>query len=208
MPEDLDATAERERKLFDRSGRKPAGDQLRNEVPSKPGVYAIFIDCSGSLSVPLGTRCHIEGAVDRIVSQMNGNESGKAGLLYVGMAPKRTLAERLFPEDLRGNGHASFFRSLGAVLGCAPCEGSLSSSNSDNYKFKKDDKGEIVKWIKMHLSATWVDDFGLEADIRRFETAMIKKYFPIFNIQKNPHHSIDLQDLRARCLEIARRRCD
>lgn len=190
-----------ERALFDTERWRVDGE-LRAKVPTMPGIYAIFVDHSKDLLETSGERC-VKEAVKSIVKQMNEGEAGNRGLLYVGIT-ESSLVKRLVHKNLHGRGASSFFRSLGAVLGCAPCKGSLSSPKSSNYKFNKDDKAKIVAWIKEHLSVTCVDDFGSVADIKPFETVMIRKYSPIFNIKENGNPSEDLQNLREQCLKIAR----
>jgi hypothetical protein len=56
-----------------------------------------------------------------------------SNLLYIGIASK-SLYERLYEQELQHLNPATFFRSIGAVLGYRPEEGSLSDKkNKNNY---------------------------------------------------------------------------
>lgn len=70
-------------------------------LPGEPGYYAIYLDSAASLP-------DLKLVLD-----------SEPKLLYVGIATQ-SLQDRLVAQDLRHRNPASFFRSLGAILGYRP----------------------------------------------------------------------------------------
>ncbi|WP_210479599.1 GIY-YIG nuclease family protein [Naasia sp. SYSU D00948] len=108
------------------------------DVPPSPGVYAIRLGLQSRLPEPFQ-------------SLRDGRHSR---LLYIGKAT--SLASRMLRNELRGRGHGTFFRSIGAVLGFRPLAGSLASkANKYNYSFERSDRDAIVEWINSNLEVSW-----------------------------------------------------
>ncbi|MFD7871505.1 GIY-YIG nuclease family protein [Microbacterium sp. NPDC059771] len=159
---------------------------IDDDVPDLFGVYAIKIRDVRSL--PPRYR---DAASDR------GTD-----LLYVGEAAGRTLRHRFLRNELRGRGHGTFFRSIGAVLGYRPPAGSLvGRANARNYRFSATDVTAIVSWINDHLDVSWVTlDAGV---VHETEVALIRALRPLLNIRDNPAALRELSDVRALCRRLA-----
>lgn len=122
-------------------------------------------------------------------------------LLYIGKAENQNLYKRFFKQELKGIGHGTFFRSIGAVLGYRPEKGSLyHKKNKNNYIFNSTDKKKITEWLSENVEVNWIiynGDFSVEK-------ALIKKYLPIFNSIHNPNKLIELEKDKNECRMIAR----
>ena len=173
-------------------------------IPDKPGLYAIKIKDVNDLPSPF---------CDELVKR-NHN------LLYIGMASD-SLLQRFWNEELHNEKPATFFRSIGAILGYRPVKGSLvDNENKKNYKFCPVDTVEINKWISGHLLVNcmvviaypYKDKDGKENKeekkkntklIEDMETQLIQMYKPIVNIAKNPYKMVEVSELREECRRIA-----
>lgn len=177
-----DAVASR---LLARDAFRSAAD-IDGEVPELPGLYAIRIKDANYLPSP-----YREAAAAR------GTD-----LLYLGQATRRTLRHRLVRNELRGKGHGTFFRSIGAVLEYRPPAGSLiGTANTRNYRFSAADTDAIVDWINRHLEVSWVT---LDVDdIPQTEVALIRAQLPLLNLRDNPAALFELLVLRHACSVIA-----
>jgi hypothetical protein len=159
-------------------------DSIDNLVPHNPGLYCIRISDINKLPIPFNT--FLEGRQHNII--------------YIGIATQN-LNRRFLNQELRANGHGTFFRSIGAVLGYRPPKGSLTSkANKRNYKFSQTDEDKIIKWINDNLHVNWVDFSG---DFESLETQLIAKHKPLINLAKNPSALKELSDLRKLCVQIA-----
>lgn len=157
-------------------------DSMEHIVPNSPGLYCIKLRNSAALPGNIGPMRD-----DRII--------------YIGKASK-SLYERLWEEELNCERPATFFRSIGAMLGYLPPKGSLYGKSSKNYKFDRDTDMKIKKWMRQSLLVNFVvAESTCVADV---ESRMIAKYRPLANIQGNPTASEMLKCLRAKCLEYAR----
>ena len=149
------------------------------KVPDKHGLYEIHIGEPKCLPSPF----------DDILSERNQT------LLYIGKAEaqkgKKGIRQRLLDQDLRGKSNASFFRSIGVVLGYIENVKPLKRGN--NFKFKSSD--EIVDWIKQHLWVGWqlIRD---EKIIEENEIRMIKNHRPILNLMHNPITTVIIVTLK------------
>lgn len=172
-------------RLLAREAFRSAAD-VDGEVPDLFGLYAIRIRDVSCLLSP-----YREAAVAR------GTD-----LLYLGEATRRTLRHRFLRSELRGKGHGTFFRSIGAVLGYRPPAGSLiGKTNTRNYRFSPADTHAIVDWINRHLEVSWV---ALDVDdIHRMEVALIRAHRPLLNLRDNPAALPELSELRRWCSRIA-----
>src|SRR5690606_10717004 len=122
---------------------KSAGS-IDNLVPHNSGLYCIRISDINKLPKPFNTFL-----ADR-----------QHNIIYIGIATE-SLNKRFLNQELRANGHGTFFRSIGAVLGHRPPKGSLTTkSNKRNYKFLPADEQKIIKWINENLLVNWIEFSG------------------------------------------------
>ncbi|MDE3234503.1 MAG: hypothetical protein KGO81_01020 [Bacteroidota bacterium] len=157
---------------------------IDNLVPHNAGLYCIRISDINKLPKPFSSYL-----ADR-----------QHNIIYIGIATE-SLSRRFLNQELRANGHGTFFRSIGAVLGHRPLKGSLiTKANKRNYKFSPTDEQKIIKWINDNLKVNWVDFNG---DLESLETELITKYRPLINLAKNPSALQLLSDLRKECVQIA-----
>lgn len=121
-------------------------------------------------------------------------------IIYIGKAEDQYLYDRIC-QEIRGVGHGTFFRSIGAVLGFLPPQGSLiGKKNQNNYKFSKEDTREIIAWINSNLEISWISydgDFTIEKEL-------INKYCPLLNDRHNPQSLKELKQDKNRCRLSAR----
>jgi len=168
--------------LMNEKNFKPAGT-IQNLIPDQPGLYGIRIDNANNLPEPFAT--HLK----------NRNHN----ILYIGIATT-SLRQRI-SQELWAEGHGTFFRGLGAVLGYRPPKGSLlHRKNKNNYKFSLADQNQIIQWIKTHLMVNWAI---FDGDFEITETMLIQQYLPLINAAKNPTKLKELDELRKICRLIA-----
>lgn len=154
------------------------------KIPNSPGLYCIRIKNPDLLPTPFNAQLKIRGH----------------NIVYLGIASK-SLKQRLLNQELRAKGHGTFFRSIGAVLGFRPTEGTLKNkANKKNFKFSNSDEIKIIEWMNFNLIVNWIE-YG--SDFDNVETYLIQKYQPLFNLAKNPLHLKELSILRAECVKIA-----
>lgn len=176
-------TSQLEKMLMNDKSFKSAGS-IDNLVPHNSGLYCIRISDINKLPKPFNTFL-----ADR-----------QHNIIYIGIATE-SLNRRFLNQELRANGHGTFFRSIGAVLGHRPPKGSLTTkANKRNYKFSPTDEQKIIKWINDNLHVNWVDFSG---DFETLETELINKHRPLINLAKNPSALKELSDLRKICVQIA-----
>ncbi|MBO0592921.1 hypothetical protein I2486_16070 [Cellulophaga sp. E16_2] len=156
-----------------------------SNIPDVPGMYCIRIKDPKKLDTVF----------------LNVLAERKHTIIYIGIASK-SLQERFLKQELRAKGHGTFFRSLGAVLGYVPEEGSLiGKSNQENYKFSSKNEQEIIDWIDENLIINWV---SFSENLNAIESDLIKQYLPLLNIAGNPGVLNNVRVLRNKCKEIAR----
>jgi hypothetical protein len=155
------------------------------QAPDAPGLYAIFVDSAAALPAPFG-------------AILAGRDTT---LIYLGKAGD-SLQKRLCEEGLRHRRKATFFRSLGAVLGYRPPLGSLlGRRNQRNFSFSPADTASIIAWIDAHLSVRWV---ALpKAETEAYERRLIPQLRPLLNLRDNPAKLPELVALRVECRRIA-----
>jgi hypothetical protein len=176
-------TSQLEMMLMNDKSFKSAGS-IDNLVPHNSGLYCIRISDINKLPKTFNTFL-----ADR-----------QHNIIYIGIATE-SLNRRFLNQELRANGHGTFFRSIGAVLGHRPPKGSLTTkANKRNYKFSPTDEQKIIKWINDNLHVNWVDFSG---DFETLETELINKHRPLINLAKNPSALKELSDLRKICVQIA-----
>ena len=161
-----------------------SADGIDNLVPKKSGLYCIRISDINKLSKPFNT----------FLAERRHN------IIYIGIATT-SLHQRFLNQELRANGHGTFFRSIGAMLGHRPSKGSLTDkANKRNYKFSSENEQKIIKWINDSLKVNWIE---FNNDFEALETELINKYKPLLNLAKNPLALKELSDLRKECVRIA-----
>lgn len=155
------------------------------QAPDAPGLYAIFVDDTTALPAPFD---------DLLASR-------SSALIYLGKAGD-SLRKRLGEEELRHKRAATFFRSLGAVLGYQPPPGSLSGAkNQRNYRFSADDTAAITAWIDAHLRVRWL---ALpKAETESYEPQLIAALRPLLNLKGNPSALPELRAVREACARRA-----
>jgi hypothetical protein len=169
--------------LMDEKNYKSAS-LIDNLVPHSAGIYCVQIIDIHKLPIPFNS----------LLKDRNHN------IIYIGIATK-SLKKRFLNQELRGNGHGTFFRSIGAILGYRPIIGSLVDKiNKRNFKFSTNDEKEIIKWINQNLKVNWIQ---MKNDFENLETQLINTHKPLLNLAKNPLALKSLSDLRKECVRIA-----
>lgn len=154
-----------------------------DDIPDKSGLYAIRIN-------------NIDALPEEFIKDL---EQRKHNILYIGIS-EDSLRQRLWHEELHLKKPATFFRSMGAMLGYRPPKNSLSLK-SRNYKFSSDDRSKIIQWMEENLAVNYV--CVNKALLKGIEEGLIKKYIPLVNLEYNPCKSPKIKALRKLCVEIA-----
>ena len=123
------------------------------------------------------------------------------GIIYIGQA-STSLYQRFWKQELNHHGAATFFRSIGAMLGYLPPKGSLAGKSTRNYKFSPEDTEAIREWMRKNLEVNCI--VVEPSAIDDIEEALIKKFRPLVNIAKNPSPSAELSAARNKCVAYAR----
>ena len=155
-----------------------------NYIPNQSGLYAIRID-------------NMDVLPEEFIKAL---KQRKHNILYIGIS-KGSLRQRLWHEELHIEKPATFFRSIGSMLGYRPPKNSLSLKSS-NYIFCPEDIREIIQWMEENLKVNYI--CVNEALLESIEKGLIKKYIPLVNIKHNPYKSPQIEALRKLCVEIAR----
>jgi len=171
-----------EKQLINPTNFKSAG-KIDKLVPEHPGMYCIRIKTPEALPGFYAKKL----------------KKKKHDIVYIGIA-SQALNRRMLNQELRANGHGTFFRSLGAVLGfCPPFNSLADKKNKKNYKFSDEDERKIIDWINKNLMVNWVKTF----DPKKFEKTLIEKYKPLLNLTHNPAALPELSAARKKCVEVA-----
>lgn len=169
--------------LINENNFKHAGE-IDNKVPDVPGLYCVRIRDVNLL----------DGFFSKVLEERGHN------ILYIGIA-SQSLRKRFLNQELRANGHGTFFRSVGAMLGFQPEKGSLKDKlNKRNYKFPVAAEKEIIQWINSNLLVNWIE---LNEGLEELETSLIVNHLPLMNLAKNPKPNKLLAELRSECVRIA-----
>ena len=155
-----------------------------NTIPDKPGIYCIKL-CNG------------------IQFSKEFGKIREDGIIYIGQASK-SLKKRLWEEELNHMCAATFFRSIGAMLGFLPPKGSLANKQTNNFKFSEEDTASICKWMQESLLVNFVVLNPMNVEIDKIEISLIEKYSPIVNIKHNKIPNAVLQAKRNKCREYAK----
>ncbi len=155
------------------------------DIPDEPGIYCIRIKNPKAL----------DNVFSNVLAERNHT------IMYIGTASK-SLQQQFLSEELRAQDHGTFFRSLGAVLGYVPEQGSLvGKENQKNYKFSSENEENIVEWIDENLIINWV---SVNVDLSIMEEQLINTQLPLLNITGNPGAFNNVRVLRDKCRVIAR----
>lgn len=151
-------------------------------VPDVPGLYCIKLRKGVRLPAKYG-------------------KVREDGVIYIGQA-STSLNQRFWRQELNHHGAATFFRSIGAMLGYLPPKGSLAGKSTRNYKFSPEDTEAIRQWMRLSLLVNCI--VVEPSAIDDIEEALIKKYCPLVNIAKNPAASAELSAARDKCVAYAK----
>ena len=154
-------------------------------LPAEPGLYAMFVAEPAAFPEPYR----------RLL------RARQTDLVYIGRA-KESLRDRAYDEEMRHRRPATFFRSLGAVLGYLPLPGTLlGRANQRNYRFSRGDTVRIMSWIDQHVRVSVLALPALE--LLDVEPGLIAAAQPLLNIQHNPACLSELRAARNRCVAAA-----
>jgi len=169
--------------LLDNASFRPARI-IDADVPPSPEIYAIRLRDGSMLPEPF----------EAILSERFSR------LIYIGKAT--SLKGRMLRNELRGRGHGTFFRSIGAVLEFHPQTGALLNKvNRYNFTFEKSHRDAIVQWINSNLEVSWLT--LPISDLASTETELIVEHKPLLNLDGDPLALPALESLRALCRQIA-----
>jgi len=163
---------------------KPVSNGI--SIEKKEGYYSIWISNSKALPEPFN---------QELIKR-------KTTLLYIGIASS-SLYKRLYQQELQHKNAATFFRSIGAVLGYTPEQGTLCGKrNQNNYKFKQKDTNAIIEWININLEVSF---HYCPTNDESLEKMLIAKHKPLLNWTHNPEPFLPLKQVKDNCRAIARR---
>ena len=151
-------------------------------VPDMPGLYCIKLRKGVRLPAKFG-------------------KVRENGVIYIGQA-STSLNQRFWKQELNHHGAATFFRSIGAMLGYLPPKGSLAGKSTRNYRFSQEDTEAIRNWIRQSLLVNFV--VVEPSSIDDIEETLIRKFCPLVNIAKNPAASAELSAARDNCVAYAK----
>ena len=161
---------------------KSVSSLTEDKIADKPGIYCIKLREGSILPSKYG-------------------KIRKDRIIYIGIATK-SLRKRLWQQELNHEQAATFFRSIGAILGYLPPKGSLYGKKTRNYKFSPEDTDKIRKWMRQSLRINYL--LLEETELEKTEDILIKKYTPLVNIKKNPNASEELIKVRQYCVDYAK----
>jgi len=153
------------------------------DVPDSPGLYCIRLKEGVKFPTRFG-----QLRQDRII--------------YIGQA-STSLRKRLWEQELNHKSAATFFRSIGAILGYLPPAGSLYGKRTRNFRFSPEDTERIRNWMRVSLEVSFVEFDTTHMD--EVEKALIGEYMPLVNIDHNPRASNALKGARNACVAHAQR---
>ena len=152
-------------------------------VPDVPGLYCIKLRKGVRLPAKYG-------------------KVREDGVIYIGQA-STSLNQRFWKQELNHHGAATFFRSIGVMLGYMPPKGSLvGKKNQNNFKFSPEDTESIREWMRKSLIVNCIP-FSTET-MDAVEKKLIDTYRPLVNNKHNPDYSRELEAAKEKCREYAR----
>lgn len=161
--------------------------QLQDRTLLGHGIYVIWVNSFSALPHP--------------AQGYQRSTAALQDLVYIGIAERQTIGERLLQNDLLGVGNSTFFRSVGVCLDRWPPAKSIPLSSS-NYFFVEPDLSYIRKWVEANLRANYVTEVPPDR-LGCVEKHLIEQYRPFFNYNHNPMRSPNLRSLKRRALAIA-----
>lgn len=192
IKEDLDKSSE----------RSETGEIDKTEIEQAliKGVFMTVNELEKGAKVPMAPGIYCIKLRKGVYFPKDYGKIREDGIIYIGKA-ESSLRKRLWDQELNHNGHATFFRSIGAMLGKRPIKGSLYGRDSRNYEFDYMDTEYIKKWMRQSLLVNFI---SLPVDkIKDVEDRLIKKFCPLVNIKGNPQKSKAIEAVRKECVEIA-----
>jgi len=145
-------------------------------LPNVPGKYAFFVE-------------ELERLPETFACEARTRAQPK--LMYIGKADA-SLAQRVWHEECQHRRPGTFFRSIGAMLGCR------SPKGGRNYEFAPGDKQFVIEWIAENLKVVWQTESSAGSHYDD-EQALIRQLAPLLNLQGNPRKFAELSRLRAIC---------
>ena len=120
-------------------------------------------------------------------------------IIYIGKGDD--VKDRLNNELGIKSGPATFFRSIGLLLGKRVIPGSGKKGTGYNFRFYPEDRQEIVDWLRENT-----EQEVKKCDWRKQEEKLIRINKPPINIQYNNEHCPpELKGLRKKAHAIARK---
>jgi len=171
--------------LLDQERCRAVESLVPQDIPETPGLYAIYIKNPDILPEIIRN------------DLTRRNET----LLYIGKTGK-SLRKRLWGQELHAQRPATFFRTMGAILGFRPSKGSLRNKcNQCNYQFSSKDKAQIIQWMEHNLLVNFI---AYSHNLNEIEKYLIQEVKPLMNIQNNPQPCEFVIQSREECRRIAR----
>ena len=170
---------------------KPFGEI--EEIKDVAGIYAIALNGS---NFPF----------------FNDQSIKEGTILYVGKSDS-SIKKRVYKSHFNSDktGSSTVRRSLGAILKehleLEPIPRSIKEKRFRDYSFIYEGEVRLTEWMINNLSVSFYDYPYGKKQINDLETKIIKRLKPVLNLKKNvslnPHLS-ELEELRAKCKDIAR----
>lgn len=125
---------------------------------------------------------------------------GYSDVIYIGKATGPGKLRTRLNQELRQENRATFFRSIGALIGAVPQDGQASPSN---YMFFGSEEEKVINFIDSNIEVYYRKLYISDEEIEKREIELIKEMQPIINIQHNPSKSLVLERAREQCRQIA-----
>ena len=164
-----------------------------DQINDIPGIYAIALN---SNDFPF----------------FNDSNIVKGEIIYVGKSDS-SIKKRLYRSHFndKKTGSSTVRRSLGAILKedleLEPIPRSVKEKKFRDYAFIYEGEVRLTNWMVNNLSVSFYDYPHGKKQINDLESKIIKRLIPVLNLKKNvslnPHLS-ELEELRAKCKDIAR----
>lgn len=121
-------------------------------------------------------------------------------VIYIGKATGPGGLYKRLGQELQQEGRATFFRSIGAIIGAVPRE---RQDSPNNYMFFGAEEEKVISFINQNLEVAYQIIYDSAEVIENVEQLKIKEFEPIINILHNPNPSQTLREARKRCIRIA-----
>lgn len=127
-------------------------------------------------------------------------DRGRPEIIYVGKGTGQGKLYTRLCQELRQEWKATFFRSIGALIGAIPKNG---QADFDNYKFVDEEEKKVIDFIDSNIEVYYRKMYIPDKEIEAREKELIIEMQPIINIKDNPYKSASLQKARAFCRQTA-----